>query len=117
MMILEKLPKFEADQKLVRRIDFLWAEWQRAYPTVDLKEQLQWAHAYLVSSGKRYTDMARYLNNWFKRCELWAKNTPAIAVKPFTKPYKEPEPEGEIMSGEDWLKMRRAIRNERIPQD
>lgn len=110
-MILAGLQKFEKDQKLVRRIDFLWLEWQRAYPTVDLKEQLQWAHAYLVTSGKRYTDMARYLNNWFKRSAGWAsQDAKAMPVKPFSKPYHEAQPEGEVMTGDDFSAMRRAIR-------
>jgi hypothetical protein len=30
--------------------------------------------------------------------------------KKLYKPYKEPKPEGEVMSGEDWKKLREALK-------
>ena len=112
MIDLAKYPKFAADAKLMKRAAFLEVEWRRAYPDVDFEKQVGWSHAWLITSGKKYSDMARYLNNWWRRCQadIDAKRPhqgPVPAARPL---YKEPEPEGEIMTGDDFKKMREAIR-------
>lgn len=113
MLEIEKYPKFANDSKLKKRILFLEVEWHRAYPLVDLSKQLGWAHAWLVTSGKRYSDMARFLNNWYRRCqadlEKYQTSTGPIKM-PTPKKYVEEKPaEDQVMSGEDFARMREHI--------
>lgn len=76
-MDLTGLCHFQKDGKFVARADMMAAAWAIAYPHVDIKKQMAWAHAWLVSSGKKYTDMGRFLNNWMKFCEeKWIKENP-----------------------------------------
>lgn len=105
--------KFENDARLKHRLLFLEQEWHRAYPRVDLQKQLGWAHAWLISSNKRYTDMTRFLNNWFKRCQMELEKIevlqgPIVMPKPT---FKEEKPnENDVMTEDDFKKMREAIR-------
>jgi hypothetical protein len=112
MIDLSKYPKFAADSRLVKRWAFLEIEWRRAYPKVDIDNQIGWASAWLVSSGKKYTDMARFLNNWFKRCaqDLDKASTSNGPIRMPPRPYKEEiPPEGEIMTASDWAKLKEQI--------
>ena len=111
MIDLTVYPKFKSDPRLMKRISFLEVEWRRAYPDVCLEKQIGWASAWLVSSGKRYQDMARFLNNWFKRCQQDIEMTKKMKgpIRMPAKPYQEPKPEGEIMDGADFTRMKEAI--------
>lgn len=112
MIDLAIYPKFAADAKLMKRSAFLEIEWRRAYTDVDFDKQVGWAHAWLITSGKKYHDMARYLNSWFRRCQAdidKAKTAGGPIVLPRSN-YKESLPEGEVMTPEDWARMREAIR-------
>lgn len=102
-MDISILPKFFADKKLVRRFDLLMLEWKRAYPDVNLDNQIQWAHAWLISSGKKYTDMGRFLNNWLKNEQKKIALNKPTATKPIL--YKEQIPaEEELLTYEDIVK-------------
>lgn len=117
MLNLTGFKKFERDSRLMKRILFLEQEWARAYPLVDLQKQLGWAHVWLITSGKRYTDMGRFLNNWFRRCQqdLERSNNSAGPIQ-MPKPYKEERPhESEVMTSDDIRKMREAIRDSKRP--
>ena len=109
-MNLRLLCHFSKDDKLMKRIVFLEMEWKRAYPNVDLDKQASWAHAWLVTHPeKKYKDFARFLNNWFKNSEKRFAETGYVTQK--TSTYKEEiPPEEEIMTGEDFARMREAIR-------
>lgn len=112
MIDISKYPCFLRDPKLVKRINFLEVEWRRAYPEVDLESQIGWANAWLISSGKKYQDMSRFLNNWFKRCAQdlqKARANPGPIQLPAAKKYVETKPEGEVMSAEDWRKIKEAL--------
>lgn len=113
-MDLKNLPKFENDKKLVRRFGFLMEEWRRAYDRVDLQHEIQYAHAWLLSSAKRYTDMSRFLNNWLKSAQRRAlEGKPNLVIH---KHYAEQKPDdSEVMTGSDWAKMKGAIRASRLP--
>ena len=105
-------PKFAADSRLMKRLAFLEVEWRRAYQDVDLQSQAGWAHAWLITSGKKYHDMSRFLNSWFRRCQQdlnMTKDMKGPARMP-AKTYQEPKPEGEVMDAEDFSKLREAIR-------
>jgi hypothetical protein len=112
MIDLGKYPKFAADSKLMKRAAFLEVEWRRAYPDVDFQNQAGWGHAWLITSGKKYSDMARFLNNWFKRCQQDINMTKDMKgpIRMPTKAYQEPKPEGEVMTGDDFAKMKEAIK-------
>ena len=112
MIDLQKYPKFAADSKLMKRAAFLEVEWRRAYPDVDFQNQAGWASAWLCTSGKKYSDMARFLNNWFKRCQqdLNMNKDMKGPIRMPTKAYQEPKPEGEVMTGDDFSRMKEAIR-------
>lgn len=109
-MKLSSLPKFDADKKLVRRFWLLWEEWKRAYPSIDHLNELQWAHAWLLSSGKQYRDMSRFLNNWMKSAQKrFLEKNPVKWCQPGK--YHEEKPKDEdIMTGDDFKKMRDAIK-------
>ena len=97
----------------MKRLAFLEIEWQRAYPNVQLQKQIGWAHAWLLSNGKKYTDMGRFLNNWFRRCQQDLEKA-GMSTSPIQMPktYKEEKPkEEEIMTADDFKKMRREIRH------
>lgn len=104
-LFLAGLKKFENDPKLVRRIEILIYEWNRAYPNVNIKEQLQWAHAWLVSSGKPYKDMSKFLNFWMRGAQRRALESKPVALH---KPYKEAIPKQEdLLTYEDILESKR----------
>ena len=112
MIDLSKYPKFAADSRLVKRWAFLETEWRRAYPQVDLDKQIGWAYSWLVTSGKKYSDMARFLNNWWKRCaqDLDKASASVGPIRMPTLPYKEEIPrEEEIMTGDDIKRIREAL--------
>lgn len=103
--------KFEQDSRLMKRILFLEQEWQRAYPSVDLQKQLGWAHAWLVSNSKKYSDMTRFLNNWFRRCQQDIDRL-GLSTNPIQMPQKFQETlpqEHDVMDASDFQKMREAL--------
>lgn len=112
MLNIKGYKKFENDSKFTKRVLFLEQEWRRAYPLVDLQKQLGWAHAWLISNNKKYTDMTRFLNNWFRRCQqdLEVSNTSTGPIQ-MPKKYVETKPdESEIMQPDDFAKMKEAIK-------
>lgn len=109
MNVLTGLKKFEENYKLNQKITFLVIEWQRIYTQIDVKSQIQWAHCWLLENPKKdKKDYVRYLGNWMRSAQQRASERKTNMV--IHKTYKEPEPEGEVMTGEDFTKMRRAIR-------
>ena len=117
MLNLEGLKRFEKDAKLLKRILFLEVEWRRSCPDVDLQDQLQWAHYWISTNpkGALYKDMGRYLNNWFKQCQM-KENEKRIAERRTNPDRREPPkyveqvpPEEELMTAEDFERMRKAL--------
>lgn len=116
MLDISKYPRFLQDTKLVKRLAFLEIEWRRACPDVDLQSQLGWCSYWLGTSdkGRKRVDMARTLSNWFKKNQKDFEEAKAaggsgpIVFKP--KKYVEEKPaEGEVMTEEDFKKMREEI--------
>ena len=113
MIDIKLYPKFATDSRLVKRWAFLEIEWRRAYPTVDLDKQIGWAHSWLVTSGKKYSDMARFLNNWWKRCaqDLDKAGASTGPIQMPRKTYKEEiPPEEEIVTPGDFQALKEALR-------
>lgn len=117
MLNLSGLKRFEQDSRLMKRILFLEQEWMRACPDVDLQDQLGWAHYWVStnSKGAKYRDMTRFLSNWFKNCqrdisERRAWNRRSGEDRRIPPKYVETKPpEDEIMTGDDFKKMREII--------
>lgn len=106
---LKGYPKFEKDQKLVGRFPLLLESWKKSYPLVDIKEQIGWSHAWLLSSGKRYEDMSRFINNWLMGCQKRYLEITSKTLK--LKPYIETRPdESELPGEEDFKRMKESLR-------
>lgn len=81
MLDLSKFPRFTGDARLAKRIGFLEIEWRRQCPDVDLEDQLGWAHYWVQTNpkGTTYSDMSRFLSNWFKLCQK--NNLGGVSIK------------------------------------
>lgn len=110
MSVLRGLKKFEGNFRLAAKIDALMVEWARSYPHIDILSQIQWAHSWLVENPKRdKKDYIRYLGCWMRKSEERALERRTNVV--VHKPYKEEKPaEDDIMTGDDFRKMREAMR-------
>lgn len=108
--VLSELPLFAKNERLKLRLYFLIIEWQTAYPNVDIKKQLGWAHAWVSANGRRAPkkDLVRFLNTWMKR---ESRMTTAHVKPSAPAAYHESKPpEEEIMTAEDFAKMRQALK-------
>ncbi len=113
-MILKGLAKFENNPQLTQRIGILLMEWQRSYPNIDVRSQIQWAHCWILENPKRdKKDYVRFLGNWMRTAQARAVERKTNVV--VHKPYREEKPvEEEVMSGDDFRKMREALRKPEI---
>jgi hypothetical protein len=109
-MILDGLTKFETNFKLNQRIGVLLMEWDRSYPNIDVRSQIQWAHCWLLENPKKdKKDYVRFLGNWMRTAQARAVERKTNVV--VHKPYVEAKPaQDDVMTGEDFKKMREAIR-------
>lgn len=111
---LTGLHLYEKDKRLVFKLPLLVSTWKFAYPTVDIKSQLAWSHAWLVSNPKRMKkDLVRFLNNWMKSTEIENRRKGITASKP--KPtVKAPDyskiKEEEIVTGDMFSELRKTLR-------
>lgn len=114
MSLLAGMAKFEANYKLSTKINFLVIAWERSYPNIDVKSQIQWAHCWLLENPKKdKKDYVRFLGNWMRSAQGRAAERKTNVI--VHKPYKEQKPDdSEIMSGEDWSKMKGALRAPRV---
>jgi hypothetical protein len=107
--MLEHLKKFANDPKLNQRIGVLIMEWERSYPHIDVRSQIQWAHNWLLENPKKdKKDYIRFLGNWMRSAEQRALDTKRMKA-PEIGMYKEPQPDGEVMSGDDFKRMRETL--------
>ena len=84
--ILKGMPLFENDAKLSKQIGYLKGSWSYAYPDLDLRRELGWAHAWLQSNQKRMKkDLPRFINNWLKSAQQ-------RSLSPIKIPQKLPPP-------------------------
>lgn len=88
----------------------LITEWARAYEVepAAIERQIPIAHAWINSNPKKAPkkDPVRFLNNWMRL----AKKMGNLVAKQPDRKYKEPAPEDEVMSGDDFAKMRQALK-------
>lgn len=105
---LRGLKLYEKDEKLNQRFWFLVEEWRLAYPDVNLKSQIAYSHAWLVTNGPK-KDYARYINNWLRRSQENASKREHIQQKVFSSPVYSVREE-DCMSGDDWARMRQKLK-------
>lgn len=109
---LNGLSLYQNDPKLQKRINFLILEWEKLFPHVDIKSQIAWAYSWEISQGpNRYKkDRARFLGNWIVEAER--RRTERRTAEHKTEHYVEQKPlnEDDVMTGEDFTKMKEAIR-------
>lgn len=57
---------FEKDFRLLNRFGLLRMSWSVSCPSVDIRSQIGWAHAWCVANPKKAPkkDYARFLNTW-----------------------------------------------------
>ena len=107
-MNFDNLPRFQKHQFKI--LDMI-PKWEMLYQVgrEQVERQILAAHVWYDANPERAPkkDMIRGLHNWMRIAAEYGhfKN-------PFPKPkalYKEPEPEGDVMSAEDWAKMRKEL--------
>ncbi len=101
------LPRFKPFQfVIVTRVQ----DWARVYgvPSEEIERQIGIAHSWCQNNRQKAPkkDIMRFLNNWMsiasRKGSLVSKRTETI--------FKEKPPEDETMTGDDWAKMKEAIR-------
>jgi hypothetical protein len=109
---LKGMRLFENNFRLQAKIEGLVVEWKRAYPTIDIKNQLAWAHSWLVSNPKNVKkDIPRFLNNWMKGEERRNQERRGGIERRQVQTYKEDRPpEDEVMTAEDIQKMKETLK-------
>ena len=110
--LLKGLRHFEKDVRLQKRIEILRLEWSRAFPHVDLKSQIQWAHAWIESNPRKAKkDYVRFLNNWMKGEERWIqeRGPESLRAPDLPPPPKYDVPEDEVMTAGDFKRMKEAL--------
>ena len=81
--LLRGLRLYESNATLCRRFEELMKEWSRAYPDVDIAQQIVRSHAWQFSNpSRRKKDQVRYLNNWLKREQQDVDNARAETHRP-----------------------------------
>ena len=109
--LFKGLRRFETDDKLKKKILFLVDEWIRVFPEVNYKHEIQLAHYWLVSHGVYRKRHDLYLSNWMKKAEEMRRTKPVWGAPVPSKKYIEVKPpEEEVMTAEDFAKLRQTIR-------
>lgn len=72
---IKGLELFEKDPDLLKRWSELWARWKKSFPDVDLEREILAAHEHQMEAppAKRRKSKARFLGNWFRNSEKFAK--------------------------------------------
>ncbi len=107
MDLLEGLKIFSKDFRVRLEIEDLARNWKELYPDLKIREQLILANNWCIGNPQKAPKKSfiRFLNSWMKLANQWAQK---IAKPKF---YQEAKPaDEEVMSGEDWAKMKAALR-------
>lgn len=110
--VLKGLKRFENDFRLAGKIELLMSQWTIAYPHVDLKSQIQWAHSWLESNPTRAKkDNVRFLNMWMKNTEsrFQEKRQNERRGTPLPPPPRHEIPESEIVTGEMFAPLKEEL--------
>lgn len=101
------LPRFKAFQfEIITRVP----EWARAYEVdpPEIERQIPIAHAWCQNNRRKAPkkDIMRFLNSWMGI----AKRSGSLQSTKTNSIFKEKPPEDETMSGDDWARMRKALK-------
>jgi hypothetical protein len=107
--LFKGLVRFERDESLKKKIMFMMVEWQRMFPDLNLREQIQYAHYWLLVHGVHRKRHDLYLSNWMRKAEEIRRTKPVFG-NPIKK-YVEQKPTEEVMEASDFERMREAIRD------
>ena len=73
-------PKVEFDGEKFVNIESLFQTWEKAYPAIDLRVELNKAAAWAIANPKnRKSNWAKFLTNWFSRAQ---DKAPRVATVP-----------------------------------
>lgn len=105
-MDFEKLPRFKMhSMEIVCKV----SEWESLFHVdrEEIKRQIGLAHGWIDVNPKKAPkkNVMRYLYNWL----CIAQRKGSLLQRP-REVFKELEPESEVMTGDDFAKMREAIR-------
>ena len=107
MIDFDSLPRFKSCKFQIFQ---LIPEWARCYGVSEqaILKQIQWAHAWCQANPERAPKKkpVRFLHNWMRITHEYGK----LVDIPAKISYKENAPEGEVMNGEDWAKMKAALK-------
>lgn len=107
MDFLEGLGLFNKNFRLRLEIEDLARNWKELYPDLKIREQLILANNWCLANPNKApkVHMIKFLNGWMKLASQWAQKVPKHEI------YKEEKPnDDDVMDGEDFQKMREAIR-------
>lgn len=107
MIDFAHLPRFQSRQLQIVSMISIWAQGFQV-DLAAIERQIPIAHAWADSNPKRAPkrNMVRFLFNWMTRAQRWGN----LVVKQRDLSYKETQaPEDEIMTGDDFRRMREAI--------
>ena len=109
--LFKGLRRFETDENLKKKILFLVEEWKRMFPLINIQEQIQLAHYWLVCHGVYRKRHDLYLSNWMKKAEEIRQTKPVFGQVIPVKKYVENRPkEEDLMTADDFAKLRQTIR-------
>lgn len=104
---LKGLPLYENDAKLTGKFAFLIEGWRRSFPDVDIKSEIAWSHAWLLVHPKKKNN-ARFITNWLGSAQRRISQGRPVRP-PSVPPPKYDVKDEDIMTGDDWKRMREAI--------
>lgn len=109
--LFKGLRRFENDPQLKKKILFLVEEWRPMFPEIDIKEQVQLAHYWLISHGVYRKRNDLYLSNWMKKAEEIRKTKPVWGAPCPAKKYVEIKPpEDEVVTPEMFKDLRSNLK-------
>lgn len=107
MLDFSVLPRFKVQAYSIIQMIPVWAQALQVDEQAIIR-QIAWAHGWCESNKAKAPkkNMVRFLFNWMVR----AKKLGNLVSVTKHDLYKEPEPEGEVMDGDDFKRMREALR-------
>ena len=115
--MLKPFDKFANNEALCKDWEKLMTMWLLVYPLVNIKDQLGYAHVWLLANPRKDKKLyGRYLNNWFRGAQERAKERGGLKAPSLPKPKQYQETE-DTMTGSDFAKMREVLHEKRKGKD
>jgi hypothetical protein len=106
---------FQKDKKFYVRFFLLRSSWELAYPAIDIKKEMAWAHAWLIAHPERHrSNMTRFLSNWMKGAEerrvVEDRRVGDRRAPSFKRFVEEIPKEEDLLTAEDWARLKQTVR-------